>query len=119
MAMFLAKDDLAGKAVVRGRMVAWCCVDAEGRRMFTDADVDVLAAKSAVALDRIHSVAQRLSGVDPNAAERAAKDFPSGRSGSSTSDSPAISDAPSPSSSSDATPASSPNGLVTSSSPAG
>lgn len=117
MAMFLAKDDLAGKAVVRGRQVAWCTVDEAGRRLFSDADVDVLAAKSATALDRIYSVIQRLSGVDEKAAERAARDFGSGQSGSSTSDSPAISGAPSPSSSPDAIPQNSPNGLLTSASP--
>src|SRR5690606_8148835 len=54
----------------RARLVVRCCVDEDGNRIFTDADADMLATKSAAALDRIYKVAARLSGVsDDDVAE--------------------------------------------------
>jgi hypothetical protein len=48
---------------MRAKMCARCLVDAEGVRLFTDAEVDALGAKSAAALDRVFAVAQRLNGM--------------------------------------------------------
>lgn len=48
---------------IRAKLVARCIVDDEGKRVFTDADVEKLGQKSASALDRVFEVAQRLSGL--------------------------------------------------------
>lgn len=66
--------DRAGKrevdmANVRARLAALCIVDEAGNRLFTDADVMVLGRKSATALDRVASVAQRLNGMGARAVE--------------------------------------------------
>lgn len=50
-------------ANARARLVAVCCVDDEGRRLFADGDVAALGQKSGKALDRLYAVAQRLSGL--------------------------------------------------------
>jgi len=48
---------------LRAKMVAYCCVDDDGRRLFTDQDLDRLGAIRADVLDRLFGVAQRLSGM--------------------------------------------------------
>ena len=48
---------------IRAKLCAWCIVDEGGNRMFVDADLAALGAKSAAALDRVFGVAQRLSGI--------------------------------------------------------
>src|SRR5262245_59600915 len=45
----------------RARLCARAMCDEEGRRIFTDQDVEALARKSAAALDRVYEVAARLS----------------------------------------------------------
>ncbi|MER3438631.1 MAG: hypothetical protein C4346_14165 [Chloroflexota bacterium] len=47
----------------RAKLVSLCCVDESGERLFRDEDVEVLGKKSAVALNRLFEVAQRLSGL--------------------------------------------------------
>lgn len=47
---------------LRARLVALAVVDAQGSRLFGDADVPALGTKSAVVLQRLFEVAQRLSG---------------------------------------------------------
>lgn len=46
---------------IRAKLLVRCLVDAEGRRLFSEADVDLLGNKSASVLDRLFAVAQRLS----------------------------------------------------------
>lgn len=58
---------------IRAKLVARCIVDDEGERVFEDADIQALGKKSASALDRIFSVAQRLSGITKEDAEELAK----------------------------------------------
>jgi hypothetical protein len=48
---------------VRARLVALTVCDKTGVRLFTDADIPALGAKSAKALDRVFAVAQRLNGI--------------------------------------------------------
>lgn len=48
---------------MRAKLVAFCCVDEGGNRAFTDADASALGAVRADLIDRIFSVAQRLSGM--------------------------------------------------------
>lgn len=46
---------------IRAKLVSMVCVDDGGDRLFTPADIEILGSKSASALDRIFTVAQRLS----------------------------------------------------------
>jgi len=46
---------------VRAKLCARVIVDGDGKRMFSDQEINKLAAKSSVALDRIFSAAQRLN----------------------------------------------------------
>lgn len=48
---------------IRAKLVAYCCVDEAGNRLFTEADIEALGRKSGAALNRIYEVAQRLSGL--------------------------------------------------------
>lgn len=48
---------------IRAKLVVRCLVDEKGARLYADKDADALGKKSAAALDRIFSVAQRLSGI--------------------------------------------------------
>ncbi|ANZ42495.1 hypothetical protein BBK82_04985 [Lentzea guizhouensis] len=47
----------------RARLVMASVVDEDGRRMFSERDVRALGEKSAAALDRVMTVAMRLSGL--------------------------------------------------------
>ena len=48
---------------MRAKLVAYCCVDDSGVRLFSEAEVDKLGQVRAEVLDRLFSVAQRLSGM--------------------------------------------------------
>ena len=50
-------------ANLRAKLVARSVVDEDGGRIFQDADVAALGRKSAIALNRVFEVAQRLSGI--------------------------------------------------------
>ena len=50
-------------ADVRARLLARTIVDEEGKHIFGDGDIKALSAKSAMALERVFKVAQRLSGL--------------------------------------------------------
>lgn len=52
--------DVAG---ARAKLVALTVTNEAGEQLFTDRDVDALNAKSAAPIDRLFTVAQRLSGV--------------------------------------------------------
>lgn len=66
------KGDNSGVQNIRARLVAWCAVDEKGGRIFKDSDVARLGNKSAVALNRVFEVAQRLSGMTPSDIEEMA-----------------------------------------------
>lgn len=48
---------------IRAKLVAKTVVDEEGNLIFKEADVEALGKKSGAALDRVFSVAQRISGI--------------------------------------------------------
>lgn len=48
----------------RSKLVVASVVDADGERLFTQADVQLLGKKSAAALNRVFEAAQRLSGLN-------------------------------------------------------
>lgn len=58
---------------LRARLVALSVVDEAGERLFTCEDIEALGQKSAAALDRVFSVAQRLSGLGDEDVEALAK----------------------------------------------
>lgn len=69
---------------VRAKLVALSVVDEQGKRVFTDADVQALGDLNASALDRVFSVAQRLSGLSKEDIEELAGNSEPGQSGDST-----------------------------------
>ncbi len=72
-------------ANVRAKLVQLSVVDEEGKLLFAPADVQELGNKSALALDRIFSVAQKLSGLSNEDIEELAKNFGSAQSDGSIS----------------------------------
>lgn len=68
---------LIGKSVrmdnVRARLVSLTLCNEAGERMFDDAEIAALGKKSARALDRVFSVAQRLNGIGTEQVEAAKK----------------------------------------------
>jgi len=56
-------DAKRNMANMRAKLLVMCIVDKDGKRVFTEADINRLGAKSAKPLDRLFSVAQRLNGI--------------------------------------------------------
>lgn len=77
------KRDLSN---LRARLCALAIVDENSNRMFSDRDVHILGKKSAAALDRVFTVAQRLSGVTDADVDDLAKNSETGQSEDSISD---------------------------------
>jgi len=71
---------------IRARLCALCMVDDDGKRLFSDADVNALGQKSASALDRVFRVAQKLNGLSPDDVKELEKNSGSGLNADSTSD---------------------------------
>jgi hypothetical protein len=72
---------------LRAKLVAYCCVDEQGARIFNDSDAAALGEVRADVLNRIYTVAQRLSGISEEDAEElgqvsSPKDSASSSSGS-------------------------------------
>lgn len=77
---------------MRAKLVASCCIDAKGTRVFTDGDAAALGEVRADLIDRIFSVAQRLSGMSEADVDDLGKPLKTKEvSGSSSSPSPTIS----------------------------
>jgi hypothetical protein len=77
---------------VRAKLVGSCLVDENGKRVFTDAEISFLGAKSAAALDRVFTVCQRLNGLSAADVEDLEKNSEAGPSelSPSTSASPSV-----------------------------
>ena len=82
------------RANMRARLCALAIVDAQGSRLFSDADAEMLGGKPAAIIDRIFAVAQRLAGIGPGDAETLEKNSGSGPAGEQSSASPSPSAAP-------------------------
>lgn len=61
---------------IRARLVSLSVVDEEGKRIFTEVDVNALGRKSAAALTRVFEVAQRLSGLQAEDVDELAANLP-------------------------------------------
>jgi len=70
----------------RAKLVALCCVDEQGVRLFSDEDVKALGDKSAGALTKVFDVASRLSGLSKEDEEDLTKNSESDLSDGSISD---------------------------------
>jgi hypothetical protein len=80
------KDFSVNMQNIRAKLVALSLVNGDGQQVFTDKDLFALGKKSALALDRIFTVAQELSGISKEDVEELAKNLesvPSDASGSS------------------------------------
>ncbi len=71
---------------IRAKLVAIAVVDEQGRQIFTEGDVAALTCKSAAALQRVFTAAQRLSGLSDQDVEELQKNSVSAPAGASTSD---------------------------------
>lgn len=69
----VGSDKKANFNNIRAKLVAMVSVDAEGKRLFTDADLKALGEKNAAPLNRLFTAAQRLSGLTEADVEAAAK----------------------------------------------
>lgn len=58
-----------GMAALRATMAGMCIIDEDGKRLFTDIEINKLAGKSAEALDIIVEAASLLSGLTEEDAE--------------------------------------------------
>jgi hypothetical protein len=63
---------------IRARLCLLCLVDENGERLFQEEDTYPLGGKSAAALDRIFTVAQRLNGLRDEDVEELAGNSPAG-----------------------------------------
>lgn len=60
---------------IRAKLVSLCLVDDDGKRLFSQYDMEVLGAKSSKALDRCYEAASRLSGIRDEDLEELTEDF--------------------------------------------
>ncbi|WP_432169049.1 hypothetical protein [Streptomyces sp. 1222.5] len=85
---------------MHAKLLVKCLVDDNGERLFEDNEAAELGAKSGRVLERLHDVAQRLSGLsDEEQEDMEGNSETPAPTGGSTSPSPETSDAPSPNSS--------------------
>ncbi|MCI0685728.1 MAG: hypothetical protein L0Y54_00605 [Sporichthyaceae bacterium] len=70
---------------LRARLVAACAVDEHGARLFSEADVKALGAKSSAALDRLFDAARKLSRIGEDDVAELTADFTPAQDGGSTS----------------------------------
>ncbi len=73
-------------ADMRSKLVARSIVDEAGKRIFGDGDIKALSGKSAAVLDRLFTVASRLSGMSQDDVDELAKNSASVQSEDSGSD---------------------------------
>lgn len=71
---------------IRARLCLLCMVDEEGNRLFDEGDTFPLGGKSASALDRIFTVAQRLNGLRDEDVQELAGESNAAQNGDSPSD---------------------------------
>jgi hypothetical protein len=71
---------------LRARLVALSIVGEDGRRLFSDTDVNLLGAKSASALERVFKAAQKLNGMTDADVEEMTEDFGEDHDETSTTD---------------------------------
>jgi hypothetical protein len=86
MLTFKGKTQEVNLRQARAKLAALSICDEEGKRLFSDADVAALGNKSASAMQRVWTVAQRLSAITEEDMEELTKNSGSARSEGSSSD---------------------------------
>jgi len=81
------KDVTMNKENLRAKLVALTAVDEANVRLFTEADIEALGAKSAAALDRVYQASQKLSGLTPDDIKELEKNLETDHSDSTASNS--------------------------------
>lgn len=71
---------------MRARLLALCIVDENGKRMFSDIDVNLLGQKNAKVLERLFSKAQEMNGMTEKDVEDLTEGFSEGPNEDSISD---------------------------------
>lgn len=66
-------DDTLNLANVRAKLCSMTICDAEGKRLFSENDIQALSQKSAAGLQRVFTVAQKLSGITDEDVEELAE----------------------------------------------
>lgn len=83
------KDRKSNYKNLRAKLLSMCLVGEDGKRIFSDKDVDSLGNKSAKSLDKLYTLAAELNGIGAKEEEELTKNSESGGQGTSTSPSPA------------------------------
>lgn len=86
------KDPDVNMRDARARMIVMAVCDENGNRMFTDQDLNALAKRSAIPMDRLYTVAVRLSGITKEEIEEITKNSGGGQSEGSSSGLPLTAD---------------------------
>ena len=71
----LTDDKKSNLEAMRAKLAAHTIVDESGQRLFTEFDVEKLAAKSAKAIERIYNIAQKLNGISDKDLKDMEKNF--------------------------------------------
>lgn len=82
------KDVQINRENFRARLLVRVLVDEKGERLFSDKDIASLGAKSGKALDRVFTVAMKISGLSKEDVEDLTKNSSPGEKDASTSSSP-------------------------------
>ena len=69
---------------IREKLLSWTCVDKDGKRLFSEGDIALLAEKNAAPLRRLQIVAQKLSGIGEKEVEEIAKNSEAAQGGDSS-----------------------------------
>jgi hypothetical protein len=84
----LKDSGLQSSFSTRAYVASCACVDGDGKRLFTEADIVALSESNAAALDRLLEAVVVLSGISPDSVEDAEKNYDGGLNGSGGSGSP-------------------------------
>lgn len=73
----------------RAKLVARCLVDEEGKRLYSDTDVDAIGKRNGAVINRLFEVAKRINALEKKDVDSLVKNSSAGQSGDSPSASPA------------------------------
>ena len=82
------KDRKSNYKNLRAKLLSMCLVGEDGKRLFSDKDIESLGGKSAKALDRLYTIATELNGIGAKEEEALTKNSES--EGNDTSTSPSL-----------------------------
>jgi len=79
------KDKVFSTDKLREKLLSFCLVDAEGKKLFSEGDIALLAEKNAAALTRLFDVARKLNAIGTQDVEELTKNSEAAPSGASIS----------------------------------